>query len=301
MPTSCEQCKPAVTVWLLAVRPKTLPAAAAPVLVGTARAYAENVLDLLIAMAALSAALLVQIGVNLANDYFDYRNGIDTPDRLGPRRVTQSGLASPASVRIAMMVVFGAAFLVCLFLTSVAGWPVLLIGIVSMLAALAYSGGPYPLASHGLGDLFVFIFFGPVAVCGSYYVQTGSLSWLVAVLSVPVGFLITAILVVNNLRDLHTDAQTGKNTLAVLLGRQGSCIEFCLLVGGAHMMPVGIFLFSPFSAWILLPLFSLPLYLLLMRAVVKTEGRGLNRVLAQSAMLALIYCFLLSVAVIIDG
>ena len=166
-------------------------------------------------------ALLLQIGVNLANDYFDYVKGVDSPERLGPVRVTQSGLISPVEVRRGMIAVLGLAVLVGLYLVQAAGWPVVVIGLASILGALAYSGGPYPLASHGLGDLFVLIFFGLVAVGGTYYVQTLTFKSSVALLSLPVGFLITAILVVNNLRDIETDRQAGKNTLAVFFGCQG--------------------------------------------------------------------------------
>ena len=206
----------------MAVRHKTLPAALAPVLVGIALALSDKVFALLPALAAMGGALLLQIGVNLANDYFDFKKGIDSVDRLGPIRVTQTGLISPKQVMVGIVVTFGCSLLVGFYLVMVGGWPILFAGTASILSALAYSGGPCPLASLGLGDLFVFVFFGLVAVCGTYYVQALTLTWLVMGAAVPVGFLITAILVVNNLRDIEGDAKTGKRTLAVRLGVKGS-------------------------------------------------------------------------------
>ncbi len=185
--------------WLLAARPKTLPAAMAPVVVGIALAVRDGAFALGPALAALLGALLLQVGVNVANDYHDFVAGVDQPDRLGPTRVTQSGLIPPEQVRLGMIVVFAAAALVGVYLIAVAGWPVLVIGVASIVSALAYTGGPFPLGSHGLGDLFVFIFFGLVAVAGTYYVQALTVTPLALIAAVPVGLLATAILVVNNL------------------------------------------------------------------------------------------------------
>lgn len=217
--------------WILAARPRTIPASVAPVAVGTAAAYHDGALAVLPALAALAVSMLLQVGVNLANDYFDYAGGIDSPDRLGPTRVTQSGLIEPGRVKAGMACVFCLAALMGLYLVFVGGVPILLAGIASIAAALAYSGGPYPLASHGLGDLFVFIFFGLVAVGGTYYVQALSLTPMALLVAVPPGLLITAILVVNNLRDIHTDRRSGKRTLAVILGAGGSrpSMPSCLL------------------------------------------------------------------------
>ena len=218
--------------WKLAVRPKTLPAALAPVIVGIALALSDKVFTLLPALAAMGGALLLQIGVNLANDYFDFKKGIDSEERLGPIRVTQTGLISPKGVLLGMVVTFGCSLMVGLYLVMVGGWPILVVGLASILSALAYSGGPSPLASLGLGDLFVFIFFGLVAVCGTYYVQTGTLTPMVVWSSLPMGFLITAILVVNNLRDLESDGAVGKKTLAVLIGKRGARLEYLLCLAG---------------------------------------------------------------------
>ena len=286
--------------WMLATRPRTLPAAVSPVMVGTAMAVADGKFEFMPAFAALLGALLLQIGVNLANDYFDFKKGIDTSERLGPVRVTQSGLISPDRVRLAMIIIFSGALVVGLYLTAVAGWPVLAVGIACILASLAYSGGPFPLASHGLGDLFVFIFFGLVAVCGTYYVQALQITTQVLWLSVPVGFLITAIIVVNNLRDIPTDRKSGKNTLAVILGERGTKLEYLLLVTGAYIMPAAFFFSGGFSVWVLLPLISIPLSIPNIIAVHKDKGPSLNPVLAKTAALSLVFSLLLSAGLVIS-
>jgi len=286
--------------WMLATRPRTLPAAVSPVMVGTAMAVADGKFEFMPAFAALLGALLLQIGVNLANDYFDFKKGIDTSERLGPVRVTQSGLISPDRVRLAMIVIFSGAFAVGLYLTAVAGWPVLAGGMACILASLAYSGGPFPLASHGLGDLFVFIFFGLVAVCGTYYVQALQVTTQVLWLSVPVGFLITAIIVVNNLRDIPTDRKSGKNTLAVILGERGTKLEYLLLVTGAYIMPAAFFFSGGFSVWVLLPMISIPLSIPNIIAVHKDKGPSLNPVLAKTAALSLVFSLLLSAGLVIS-
>ena len=212
--------------WLIASRPKTLPAATVPVIVGTAAAFKDNVFQFGPALAALLGALLIQIGANFANDVFDYKKGADTAERLGPTRVTQAGMLSPGQVYAGMVVVFGLATLIGVYLVLVAGWAVILIGVFSILAALAYTGGPFPLGYNGLGDIFVFIFFGLVAVCGTYFVQAGTLGALAWWGALPVGFLATAILVVNNLRDVKTDRIAGKKTLAVRFGESGARAEY---------------------------------------------------------------------------
>ena len=287
--------------WILATRPKTLPAALAPVVVGSAMAYAHQRFVLIPAMAALVVAVLLQIAVNLANDYFDYVKGIDAEDRLGPVRVTQSGLIPAKQVKLAMMITLIAATLPGLYLITVGGWPVVCIGIACMLAALAYSGGPLPLASHALGDLFVFIFFGIVAVCGTYYVQALQLTYMVVLMGIMVGLMITAILVVNNLRDIQTDQRAGKRTLAVMMGSRATKFEYSLLHTGAYVMPIFIWLFSPINSVILLPLLSLPLAIRLNRTIwVKPIGNQLNQTLAGTAQLALIFSLLLSLSLILS-
>ena len=288
--------------WLLAARPKTLPAAVAPVIVGTALAIADHVFMLLPALAALTISLLLQIGVNLANDYFDHVKGIDTAERLGPVRVTHSGLIAPVHVKIAMLVMFAVASAIGIYLITVGGLTVLIIGLACIMSALAYSGGPYPLASHSLGDLFAFLFFGWVAVGGTYFVQTLALTPMTLLTASQVGLLITAILVVNNLRDIETDKKCGKITLAVRLGVRGSKIEYGLLVIAAYIpLPLLLF-FGRYSPWLLLPLLSLPLAFSLINKVrISTGGPDLNKLLAATARLPLVFSILLAIALIVNG
>ncbi|MBM4183129.1 MAG: 1,4-dihydroxy-2-naphthoate polyprenyltransferase [Gemmatimonadetes bacterium] len=225
-------------VWTLAARPKTLTAGLAPVLVGTGLAAHDGAFAALPALAALLGATLIQIGTNLANDYYDFVRGGDTAERVGPLRVTQAGLIPPHTVRNAMLLVLALAFVPGAYLVAVAGWPIILIGLVSLACAVLYTGGPFPLAYHGLGDVFVFVFFGLVAVGGTYYVQ--ALAWPSDALlaGAGLGALSTALLVVNNLRDIRTDALAGKRTLAVRLGRGGTQAEYALLLALAALVPV---------------------------------------------------------------
>ena len=289
-----------LSLWILAFRPKTLPAAAAPVSVGTAVAITSGEFSLLPALAALLGALLLQVAVNLANDYFDFKNSIDSEERLGPIRVTQSGLIPPGQVKLAMIITLILAGFVGIYLTCVGGFPIVIIGVASILSALAYSGGPYPIASHGLGELFVFIFFGPVAVCGTYYVQSGHGAWMPLIASVPTGVLITAIMTVNNLRDIDTDRKAGKNTLAVMLGRGGTITEYILLVLAAYYIPPLMLLSGEVSMGILLPVLSMPMAIPLIKAVVEQKGSALNEILAKTAKLSLVYSLLLSLGIILS-
>jgi 1,4-dihydroxy-2-naphthoate octaprenyltransferase len=286
--------------WILATRPKTLPAAVGPVLVGTSLAFSDGGFHFPSAVAALAISLLLQVGVNLANDYFDGIRGIDTQDRLGPIRVTQSGLISPAGVRSAMLLTFGIAVLIGSYLLLRAGWPVAAIGTAAVIAAVAYSGGPLPLASHGLGDLFVFVFFGPVAVCGTYYVQALDITWKVLIISFLAGFQVTAILVINNLRDILTDQKAGKNTLAVRLGEHGSKLEYTTLLALTYMVLPLLWSAGWTSAGILLPLLSLPWAVSLIRKTWHSEiSARLNILLAQTARLSLGYNLLLAVGIVL--
>ena len=278
---------------MLAIRPKTLPTAVAPVVVGTGLAAAAGRFAALPAVAALAGALLLQIAVNLANDYFDFVKGVDSGERLGPVRVTQSGLIPPDRVRRAVILVMALAAAVGLYLIAVGGWPIAAIGLFSILTALAYSGGPYPLASHGLGDAAVLVFYGPVSVCGTYWVQALDVTPWVATASLPAGFLTTAVLVVNNLRDIPTDQKVGKRTLAVILGEKGAAAEYRLLVLAAYAIPALQWAAGWSLPWDLLPLASLPLAVFLIRAVAALPPpKELNACLARTAALALIYCIL---------
>ncbi len=275
--------------WLVAARLPTLPAAVVPVVVGTATALDQGRFKLLPFFAALAAALLIQVGTNLANDYFDYRKGADTSARLGPMRVTQSGLIAPEAVRNGMILVFALAALIGLYLVSVGGWPILLIGLASIATGILYTGGPWPLGYHGLGDLFVFVFFGVVAVVGTCYLHTGALSVAALINSVPVGFLVTAILVVNNLRDVETDRAAGKRTLAVMIGRTGTRVEYALLLAGAYLVPLFTWLAGVAGSWFWLPWVSLPLAIPLLLSVFRREGPALNASLRDTARLHLIF------------
>ncbi|HUF12686.1 MAG TPA: 1,4-dihydroxy-2-naphthoate polyprenyltransferase [Longimicrobiales bacterium] len=275
--------------WLLAIRPKTLPAAIAPVAVGTACAYAVDGFRAGPALAALIGALLLQIASNLANDVFDFEKGVDTGDRLGPTRVVQSGLLSARQVRFGLGLVIALALAIGVYLTWVAGAVVVVIGLSSIGAAIAYTGGPYPLGYHGLGDIAVMLFFGFVAVCGTAYVQAlyvPTLAWWSAI---PVGALATAILVVNNLRDLETDARAGKRTLAVRLGRARAVLEYRLLLAAAYALPVVLVAVDVLHVWALLPLLTLPLALRLGRRVARERGEPLNQALAATARLLFLH------------
>jgi len=285
----------------MAIRPKTLPAAIAPVAVGAAVAFSDGQFVLLSAGCCLLAALLLQIGVNLANDYFDCRNNIDTGERLGPVRVTQSGLLSSLAVKRGMISCLALAGLVFLFLARIAGPPalaVVAIGAVSVLAALAYSGGPFPLASNGLGEVFVFLFFGLAAVGGTYYIQAGWVTWPVMLAAVPPGLLITAIMVVNNLRDIETDRRAGKKTLAVILGRERTLVGYKLLLVSSYLVPPVLLVTGIAGIYILLPLLTLPQAWLLAKRVAQERGTQLNARLAGTAGLSLIYSLLFAAGLV---
>jgi len=279
--------------WLLALRPRTLPVSLAPVVVGTAVAQQAGGLRPGPALAAALGALLLQIGSNLANDVFDFEKGADTADRIGPPRATQLGLLSPAQMKRGMAVVFALALLVGCYLTAVAGPAIVVIGLVSIAAAIAYTGGPWPLGYHGLGDLAVFVFFGLVAVAGTSFVQLGEVPALAFVAALPVGALATAILVVNNLRDVDTDRAAGKRTLAVRLGRRGARAEWMVLVGSAYALTLVTWLAFGTSAFVLLPWATLPLALRLGRVVLRDgAGPALNGALAGTAQLSLFFALL---------
>jgi 1,4-dihydroxy-2-naphthoate polyprenyltransferase len=287
--------------WIMATRPATLPAAVTPVLVGTAIAADAGGFRAGPALAALAGALLLQIGANLANDLLDHEKGADTELRLGPTRVVQAGLLSPAAVRRATALTFLAAFLVGLYLVWVAGWVVAAVGAASIVAAIAYTGGPYPLGYNGLGDVAVFVFFGLVAVCGTTYVQAGAVPPMAWIAAVPVGALVTAILVVNNVRDIATDAAAGKRTLAVRFGRRAAEAEYAFLLLAAAAVPLALFLTGRLDAWVLLPLLTAPRGVALLRSVRRHQGRALNPTLGHTAMLAAIFGALFSLGILLGA
>ena len=292
--------RPAVSrprAWLMAARIPTLPAAIAPVLAGAGAAAAQGPLRGGVLAATLAAALLIQIGTNLANDLYDFRRGADRPGRMGPLRVTQAGLLTERDVARGMVAVFGAAVLAGLYLAVVGGWPIVAVGLASIAAGILYTGGPWPLGYHGLGDLFVFVFFGVVAVTGTYYLQTGAVTLGALLVSVPVGLLVTDILVVNNLRDIQQDRRAGKRTLAVRIGERATQIQYAALVAGAFVMPLVLRLAGEAGALFWLPWLSAPLAWRLVRRVLGGErGPGLNEVLKGTGRLLLAYSVLLAVA-----
>jgi 1,4-dihydroxy-2-naphthoate octaprenyltransferase len=289
-------------IWLMAARPRTLPAAVAPVLVGTALAGYAGVFHWLRFVAALLGAILIQVGTNLSNDYSDARRGADAEDRLGPVRVTAGGLVPPRQVLIATYLTFGLAVLVGVYLIVVAGWQLLLVGVASILAGVAYTGGPKPYGYEGLGEVFVFLFFGVVAVAGSYFVQVRSLSWEAFALAVPVGLLAAAILVVNNVRDIDSDRRAGKRTSAVRLGRERTRSLFAAVVYFAFLCAPVTWLFGPMTAWVLLPWMTLGLAVPLVRLVrTRADGPSLNQALAKTGMLQLAFCALLSAGLLLSG
>jgi 1,4-dihydroxy-2-naphthoate octaprenyltransferase len=286
-------------LWLVAARPRTLPAAVAPVLVGTALAGSEGEFRPLAFVCALVGSIFIQIGTNLSNDYSDARRGADTEDRLGPVRVTAGGLMPPRKVLVGTYVAFGIAVAAGAYLIAVAGWELLLVGAASILAGVLYTGGPRPYGYEGLGELFVFMFFGVVAVTGSYYVQVEELRWEAFALSVPVGLLAAAILVVNNVRDIDTDRRAGKRTLVVKLGRERARQVYAAMLAVAFAAAVAIWLAGGLSAWILLPLAALPLAPRLVRTVkTRSDGPALNGALAGTGMLLAVYSMLLAAGVL---
>jgi 1,4-dihydroxy-2-naphthoate octaprenyltransferase len=288
-------------IWVAASRPQTLPAAIAPVLVGSAAAYyAVEDLRAGAFLAALAGSIFIQIGTNLANDYSDAKRGADTADRLGPVRVTASGLAAPKRVLYATWVAFGIAAACGIYLATVAGPVIIAVGVVSIAAGVLYTGGPRPYGYAGLGELFVFLFFGLVAVNGSYYVQLERLDWLPFGLSVSIGALATAILVVNNIRDLETDRRAGKNTLAVRLGRERTRKLFMVLIGAAYVV-LPMTLAAEGGPWTaMLGALSAPLVLPALNPVLsRTDGPALNGALAATGRLLGVFSLLVAAGLVI--
>ncbi len=277
-----------VQIWLHAIRPKTLFASISPIIVGSAVAQHEGGFDALTAIVALAVALLLQITSNLANDYFDFKRGADAK-RVGPLRVMQAGLVTARQMQMAIGLTIALSIICGLYLVYQGGWPIFIAGLAAVICAVAYTGGPFPLGYHGLGDLFVFIFFGLVGVAGSAYVQTGNLTAFAIWASIPIACIATCIIVANNLRDIETDRAANKHTLATRLGRSGTILEYRALFAIAYLVPLvmAVFMDVPW-AWLAIPV-SLPMAIPLFVAVGKATGRELVPVLVGTSRLTFVF------------
>lgn len=287
-----------VQAWLLAIRPKTLPAAVAPVVLGLAVATRLGPIAVGPAIATLFAALMLQIASNLANDVFDHERGADQPDRVGPTRVVSSGLISASDVKWVLTIVLLAALAAGAYLVGVAGVTVAVIGLTAAVAAVAYTAGPYPLAYHGLGEVFVFVFFGPVAVAGTVFVQFQQIPTLAWLAGASQGALAVNILVVNNLRDRGDDERAGKRTLAVRFGERFCTAQYASLLAVAYLVPIVWWCSTHENGFILLPLFSVPFAWGVFRKLVNTRGAGLNAVLARTAQVMLVFSLLFATGIV---
>lgn len=289
-----------LSIWIEAARPKTLAAALVPVLVGASLAWNDQLLRWDTSLVALFCAFAIQIGTNFANDYFDFKKGADTESRIGFTRATSAGLIDPESMLRATVVTMLIAFFAGLYLVWVGGWAILLIGLMSLLFGILYTGGPFPLGYNGLGDIFVFVFFGFVAVMGTYYVNALEWSELSFWASIPVGALCVNILVVNNLRDIEQDRESGKRTLGVLFGEIFLKLEYLLMI--ILSLPVLFYFYFSydFTGWIFLPLFCLPFFLILLYDIYMHDDKSeLNKTLEQTAQVMVLYGILFSAGIII--
>lgn len=285
--------------WLMASRPKTLLASVVPVFVGSALAISESKFVILYSIIALLCSTLIQTGTNFVNDLYDFLKGADNDKRKGPTRVLASGFISVKEMKIGSVLVFLAAFLLGMYLVYVGGQIVFIIGVLSIIAGIAYTAGPFPLAYNGLGDIFVFLFFGIVGTAGTYYVQTGEFSLLSFLASIPVGALITNILVVNNYRDIEEDRAANKHTLAVLLGKKFTRIQYLFLLAVSFLTPLFLFFKFNFSYWIFLPYLTLPIAFSLVKMIFTLHGLELNKTLENSAKLSAIFGILFSIGLVL--
>ena len=287
--------------WLLAARPKTLAAAVVPVLAGTAlAAYGPASIDWWLFACTLAGALLIQVATNFVNDALDFKKGADTDERLGPLRVTQAGLLSADAVMRGAYVCLFLAALCGIPLVIYAGWPLLAIGLASIAAAYLYTGGPYPLAYHGLGEVFVLGFFGLAAVCGTFYIQRGRLDWTVWAMGIAVGLLAVALLAINNLRDAKNDVRSGKHTMAVRFGETFARVEivFSVLAPFAIVATIAVLRSCP---WLLLTFIALPLAIGLLVRVFRSEGAALNRCLAMCGALQWMFGVLFALSTVVGA
>lgn len=292
--------KSKIVIWLRAARPQTLTASVVPVMVGASLAFNHNQFRIDTTLVALVCALLIQIGTNFANDYYDFVKGADTEDRIGFERATALGLVKPRQMLTATIITMCLAFLTGLYLVWIGGWVILAIGILSLLFGVLYTGGPYPLGYNGLGDLFVFIFFGIIAVMGTYYVNALEWSSHSFLASLPVGALCVNILVVNNLRDIHQDKISGKKTLGVLFGEDTLKIEYLALLFLAFLIPIILYHFYSFEIWIMLPYLSLPMgWVLIKKVWYHEDKRELNKTLERTAQFMILFGILFSVGIIL--
>ena len=286
--------------WILAARPKTLTAAIAPVILGWSVASTSGNFHWGAALAALLTSIFIQIGTNLINDVVDFSRGADTAQRTGPVRVTQTGLLSPRQVWAGVFLTFGLAVLAGLYLTWLAGWPVLLIGAASLLAGIGYTAGPFPLAYNGLGDIFVLMFFGYAAVGGTVFVVASSLPPLTWFAATAAGALTVNILIVNNIRDIETDRLAGRKNLPVVFGRNAAEWEFALLLVVAYAVPIILVCKQYTSPWVLLPLLTLPHGLKIWGVLRSGRSReALNPVLAQTAQHLMRFCSLFALGLVV--
>lgn len=288
-----------INSWLLASRPKTLLAAVVPVMVGSALAISMKKFFLPYSIVALFCSVLIQIGTNFTNDLYDYLKGSDTVKRKGPRRVLASGLISVNEMKFAIILVFGLTFILGLYLVFSVSILILWVGIFSILAGIIYTAGPYPLAYNGLGDVFVFIFFGIIGTMGTFYLHTQEISILSFLVSIPVGALITNILVVNNFRDIEEDRDANKNTLAVILGRNFSRWQFILLIVISYLISFILYFQFNFNLWIFLPLATIPVSIILIRMLYRLRGEDLNKTLELSAKFAGLFGLLFAIGLIL--
>jgi len=285
--------------WLLASRPKTLLAAVVPVLVGSALAISVGKFYLPYSLVALLCSILIQIGTNFTNDLYDFLKGADNHKRKGPVRVLASGLIKVKEMKIAIVLVFGLAFLLGLYLVYSAGILILWVGIISIIAGIIYTAGPFPLAYNGLGDLFVFLFFGVVGTMGTFYIHTQEISLLSLLVSIPVGALTTNILIVNNYRDIEEDRQANKRTLAVILGRVFTRWQFILLIILCYFISLILHFNFNYGIWIFLPYLTIPITFILVKMIFTFKGEELNKTLELTAKFAGIYGLLFSIGLIV--
>ncbi len=281
-------------IWILAARPKTLLAAFVPVIVGTSLAVAEGKYNLYVSAVALICSILIQIGTNFTNDLYDHLKGADTKERVGPKRALNEGWVTVAQMKFAIYLSFALAFLMGLFLVYYAGPLILMIGILSIISGFMYTAGPFPLAYNGLGDLFVFLFFGLVGTVGTYFINTGYISSQALISAIPVGALVTNILVVNNYRDIEQDKKAGKQTLAVLLGKNFAFVEYCTLLASSFAVPLIMYIYYDLSYWIFLPYLTLPFAYKLIIMLLNFKGTELNPALELSAKLSALFGLLFS-------